>query len=419
MKILWVNFGGLLPLDMGGKIRSFHIVRELARRHEVSLFTFYPRIKPDPHHSLGDLFEQVELLPLDLPEVASFPDVLAYAANALTRRPYQISRHCPRQVGRRLRELLHDGRYDLVVCDFLLTASVMHWESQIPTVIFAHNVDAVIWRRRFLVDKRPLWRLVAWRESWVMARAERYYTKLASHVLTVSEDDRRAFTEHVPGEKVTAIPTGVDLEYFRPGQAVRRSDMLVFTGTMDWMPNEDAILYFCSTILPLIRECVPNARLRVVGRNPTRKILALQERDSRLEVTGTVDDIRPYVHDAAVYVVPLRIGGGTRIKIFEAMAMGMAVVSTTIGAEGLPVEHGKNILLADTPASFAEATVTLLRQPAARHHIGDAARALVERRYGWAAVTDVVDETLKRVATSAGNSTSKGPACICELARRH
>lgn len=407
MKILWANFGGLLPLDMGGKIRSFHIVRELARRHEITLFTFYPRIVPDPHHGLGATFERIELLPLDLPRVASFRDVLAYTANALTSRPYQITRHCPPQVGRRLRQLLNDGRYDLVVCDFLLTAGIIPWESQIPTIIFTHNVDAVIWRRRFIVDKRPLWRLVAWREWWAMTRAERYYTELASHVFTVSDDDRRAFTAYLPSEKVTTVPTGVDLEYFRPVPATQQNNTLVFTGAMDWMPNEDAILYFCSTILPLIRERVPDVKLRVIGRKPTRKVVALQETDANLEVTGTVDDIRPYVRDAAVYVVPLRIGGGTRIKIFEAMAMGMAVVSTTVGAEGLPVEHGKNILLADTPTSFADATVTLLTQPMARQRIGNAARALVEKRYDWTAVTNIVDETLKRVVT-AGKQRADG-----------
>ena len=143
---------------------------------------------------------------------------------------------------------------------------------------------------------------------------------------------------------------------------------------------------------------MPEVRLRVVGRKPPKKILALKETIPGLEVTGTVDDIRPYVSDATVYVVPLRIGGGTRIKIFEAMAMGMAVVSTTIGAEGLPVEHNRNILIADTPASFADAAVMLLTQPMTRQRIGNAARLLVEERYDWTAVTDVVDETLKRVA---------------------
>ena len=401
MRILWVNFGGLLPLDMGGKIRSFHIVRELARRHEVTLFSFYPRLTPEPHHGLSDLFERTELLPLDLPEVASFRDLLAYAANALTSRPYQITRHCPPEVGDRLRQLVLHERYDVMVCDFLVTAGVMPWQSRIPTVIFAHNVEAIIWRRRLLVDKRPLWRLVARREAWAMARAEQRYTKLADHVLTVSDEDCKAFAEYLPSEKVTPVPTGVDLEYFRPAQTARRNDTLVFTGTMDWMPNEDAVLYFCSAILPLIRKRIPKVKLRVVGKNPTKKILALKETDAGLEVTGRVDDIRPYVRDATVYVVPLRIGGGTRIKIFEAMAMGMAVVSTTIGAEGLPVEHGKNIHLADTPASFADATVTLLTQPLARHRMANEARALVEKRYDWTAAADVFDEMLKQVAGAA------------------
>jgi len=416
MKILWVNFGGLLPLDMGGKIRSFHIVSELAKRHEVTLFTFYPRIEPDPHHGLRDPFARIEFLPPDLPEVATPPDMLAYAANALTARPYQITRHCSASVRSRLRDLLQDESYDLVVCDFLLTAGAMPWPSPLPVVIFAHNVDAVIWRRRFLVDKRPLWRLVALREWWTMARAERHFGKLADHVLTVSEEDRKDFVQYLPGDKVTAIPTGVDLEYFRPMQMDRQSDTLVFTGTMDWMPNEDAILYFCSAVLPLIRERVPGVMLRVVGRQPSRRILALKDADSNIEVTGRVDDVRPYVCDAKVYVVPLRIGGGTRIKIFEAMAMGMPIVSTSIGAEGLPVEHGKNILLADTPASFADATVTLLTQAAERQRIGSAARALVEERYGWPAVADVVDATLKRVAAARCCASVQAPRL--DFARR-
>jgi glycosyltransferase involved in cell wall biosynthesis len=217
-------------------------------------------------------------------------------------------------------------------------------------------------------------------------------------VLTVSEDDRRAFGEYLPIEKITAIPTGVDLEYFRPEQRSGSNDTLVFTGAMDWMPNEDAILYFCSNILPLIREKAPEVKLRVVGRKPGKRIAALQEADARLEVTGTVDDIRPHVRDASVYIVPLRIGGGTRLKIFEAMAMGMAVVSTTIGAEGLPVVHGEHLLLADTPEAFANATLTVLTQPLLRERLSRAARALVEERYDWAAATDVVDGVLRRVS---------------------
>ncbi len=393
MKILWAKSGGLLPLDTGGKIRSFNIATELARRHEVSLFTFYPRQVPDPHHQLREPFAHVERLSLDLPGRASFRDVLAYAANTFTNRPYQMRKYCRPQVSRRLRELLLREKYEVVLCDFLLTAGAMPWDTGIPTVIFTHNVEATIWRRHFLVNRNPLWKLAAWREYRTIARVERHFTRLADHVLTVSDDDRNAFLEFLPNEKVTTVPTGVDLNYFQPGPAAN-SPSLVFTGSMDWIPNEDAITYFAAEVLPLIQERVPEVTLSVVGRTPTRKVLALAERNPAIIVTGRVDDVRPHMREACVYVVPLRIGGGTRIKIFEAMAMGKPVVSTTIGAEGLPVTNGDNILLADTPMAFATRTVDLLTQPAMRQRLGEAARALVESRYSWETVTDVVERTL-------------------------
>jgi glycosyltransferase involved in cell wall biosynthesis len=398
MKILWVKSGGLLPLDSGGTIRSFSIASELAGRHEVDLFLFYPRMTPDPHLELGHPFRRVERVELDLHERASFRDMLAYAANALTSQPYQIRKDCPPRVLDRLRQVLKNGNYDAILCDFLLTAAVVPWEAGIPTVIFTHNVEAVIWRRRFLVNQNPLWKLVAWREARTIARAERHFTELADHVLTVSDEDRSAFLEFLPKEKVTTVPTGVDLDYYRPGPPSRSGNSLVFTGSMDWLPNEDAIVYFSTEILPLIQKRIPDVTLSVVGRRPTRKLLALAETNPALRVTGAVDDIRPYVHDAAVYVVPLRIGGGTRIKIFEAMGMGSAVVSTGVGAEGLPVTHGRNILLADQPHAFADYTVRLLTTREERERIGREARALVESRYGWAEVTNVLEEVLMNTA---------------------
>jgi polysaccharide biosynthesis protein PslH len=404
VKILWVKSGELLPLDTGGKIRSFNIASELARRHEVSMFIFYPRTMDDPHRHMADPFAQVECMPLRLPERASITDVLAYSLNTLTSRPYQMRRDCPPQVRRRLRQVLREGHYDVLLCDYLLTAAVVPWDIGIPTVIFTHNIEAVIWRRRFHVNRNPLWKLVAWREFRTLERAERHFTRLADHVLTVSDEDRRSFLEFLPEEKVTTVPTGVDLDYFRPAESFPSTHSMVFTGSMDWLPNEDAIVYFSSEILPLIQKKVPDVTLCVVGRKPSRKLLALAEKNPAIQVTGRVDDIRPYVHEAAVYVVPLRIGGGTRIKIFEALGMGSAVVSTSIGAEGLPVEHGKNIFLADSPQDFANRTVDVLTQPTLRHRIGCAARDLVESQYGWAEVTNVLERVLIDAAQAISQS---------------
>jgi len=186
---------------------------------------------------------------------------------------------------------------------------------------------------------------------------------------------------------VSAVPTGVDVDYFAPDGVAEAPDRLVFTGSMDWYPNEDGIAHFIEAVLPRIRRAVPTAALTVVGRNPSARLQALAAA-AGVEVTGLVDDVRPHMAAAAVYVVPLRVGGGTRLKIFEALSMAKAVVSTTIGAEGLPLTPGQDYLSADDPAAFADAVVALLRDPVRRRAIGAAGRRLVEARYSWSRVVD-------------------------------
>jgi polysaccharide biosynthesis protein PslH len=184
---------------------------------------------------------------------------------------------------------------------------------------------------------------------------------------------------------VRDIPTGVDTEYFAPDAAPEAPGQLVFTGAMDWYPNEDAILHFVDAILPLIRREAPDVRLTVVGRNPSPSLRAAATR-AGVHVTGTVDDVRPFMRAASVYVVPLRVGGGTRLKIFEALAMGKAVVSTSVGAEGLPLVAEQHFLAADDPAALAQSVLKLLRDRKARDRLGFAGRRLVEARYSWRGV---------------------------------
>ena len=166
---------------------------------------------------------------------------------------------------------------------------------------------------------------------------------------------------------------------------------------MDWLPNEDAMTFFCRDVLPLIRARVPGVELTIVGREPTRGVRNLAAQHG-VAVTGRVDDVRPFVRDAAVYIVPLRIGGGTRLKIFEAMAMGKAVVSTAVGAEGLPVVHDRHLLIADDPQAFANATVRLLEDSSCRNRLGRAARDLVATRFDWAAVASELETALLHAA---------------------
>ena len=395
MRLLWVKAGGLLPPDMGGKIRSYNILKQLARRHEITLFTFYQE-HPNDQHLLGNaFFTKIVPVPLPLPPRRSPAEYLRSARMMAASRPVTIDKFLSPEVRRRYTELLASTTFDVVVCDFLVPGALMHWQTRPPTILFTHNVEAQVWERHYKVTTNPLMKTACWLEARALAGVERRYVELADHVLAVSENDRAFFLQYIAPNRVSVIPTGVDTEYFQPSAEPEQPDTLAFTGTMDWMPNEDGVVYFADKILPLIQRDIPTAAFWAVGRRPPRRVQALAS--DRVVVTGAVDDIRPYLAKAALCVVPLRSGSGTRIKIFEAMAMGKAVVSTTMGAEGLPVRHGENIILADEPADFGRQVVQLLRDPPRRAQLGRAARQLVEENYGWSSVAAHFDRIIQAV----------------------
>ena len=397
MNLLWVKAGGLVPPDTGGKIRSYSILRELARRHSVTFFSFHGAHENDQHPGLKEVFDRVVSVPLSLPAPKSPRELADYGLRLFSPEPYGITKFCRTEVRRQLRALLKQERYDIMLCDFLTPAGVIPWDSPIPKVVFTHNVEAMIWKRHYEVAKNPVWKAISWWEWRKMEAAERRYLRLADRVLTVSETDRDAFAPFLPGQTITVIPTGVDVDYFKPMPVEEVPNSLVFTGSMDWLPNEDAIFYFAEAILPLLKAQCPDVVLEVVGRNPSRKLQALAENEEALRLTGWVEDIRPFLARDSVCIVPLRIGGGTRLKIFEAMAMGKAIVSTTVGAEGLPVQSGENILLADTPERFADSVLTLLRDVKQRRQLQAAARVLVEENYSWPKIAESFSRVLQEV----------------------
>jgi glycosyltransferase involved in cell wall biosynthesis len=300
-----------------------------------------------------------------------------------------------------LRKVLLQEKYDVILCDFLFGAVAIPWDWPCPKVLFTHNVEAVIWRRHYEVARNPLWKILSWREWKTMAASEERYLKLADHVLAVSDNDRNVFAKFLDPDKITVIPTGADIDFFRPSAEPETPNSIVFTGSMDWLPNEDGILFFIKEILPLIRRKVPDVSLCVVGRKPSRRLQEAASSESKVQLTDWVEDIRPYLAKAAVCIVSLRIGGGTRLKIFEAMSMGKAVISTSIGAEGLPVRDGEHLLLADSPAQFAESTVNLLGDAARRQQLGMAARDLVKENYSWGRVARDFADVLAATVTKS------------------
>jgi hypothetical protein len=231
-----------------------------------------------------------------------------------------------------------------------------------------------------------------------MEKFERETCAQFDGVVGVSPEDcdimRRTFAlTNVLGD----VPTGVDCEAYAAAPAAgRRAHSLVFLGSMDWMPNMDAVEFFTREIWANVRAQFPAATFTIVGRNPPPKVRELEKQFPGVRVTGTVEDVKPFLNEAAAMVVPLRVGGGTRIKIFEGMATAIPVVSTRIGAEGLPVAHGENILLADTPKTFAAAIGELFTQPERATQLGLSGRALVQSRYGWDAVNRIFESHCQR-----------------------
>jgi len=398
MKILWVKSGGLVPPDHGGRIRSFQLAKVLAQAHEVSLFTFYQPTPDDAHAELQKIFRRVMCVPIAVPSPHSPAEYISYAKNLLSSRPYSAAKYCQPHVARELRQHLQEESYDVIICDFLLTAGVIPWNLPGRRVLFTHNVEAQIWERQFQVARNSLWKLACYREFRTMQKMERHYLRCSDHVLAVSETDREFFAHFVDPSKISVIPTGVDVNYFLPAPELEQANTLVFTGSMDWLANEDGIIFFMERVLPIIRQQVPDVTLWVVGRRPSSKLQKLTSKIACVKLTGSVPDIRPYIAKASIYVVPLLVGSGTRLKIFEAMAMGRAVVSTSIGAEGLPVVAGENIVLANEAEDFARQVVALLSSQSRRQDLGRAARRLVENSYSWNAVGSDLNRILTSVA---------------------
>lgn len=404
MRILWAKSGTLVPPDSGGTIRSFNLLKELAREHDITLFLFYGEHANDRHGELKKMFANVITVPMQLPKKKrGVAEALAYAGSFFSPWPYSVSKYCRPEATRLLREVVITGDFDVIICDFLFATKAIPWDLPVAKILFTHNVEEMIWRRSFEIARNPLWKVVTWREYRRMATVERRYIALANQVLAVSENDRSYFATYADPEKITVVPTGVDVKYFHPIPLEEKPNRMVFTGSMDWLANEDAIFYLHEAILPKIRRELPEAEAWVVGRSPSQKLRDLGSQGAGIKVTGAVEDIRPYVAESPVYVVPMRIGGGTRIKIFEAMAMGKAVVSTTVGAEGLPVTHGKDIILADAPGEFAAEVTRLLNDNVARQSLGSAARKLVEENYSWAAVVRSFDEVLRKATLGKGS----------------
>lgn len=395
MNILWVKAGKLLPVDTGGKIRSYNILRRLAAGNDVTLLSYYGGARDvDYDKQIADILPGTLSVHTGAPESSK----LEYLRRLANSAPYAVTKFTSREVQSKVATLLAEGRFDVAVCDFLAASLNFPKVLTTPTVLFQHNVESALWDRQARHEANPINRMVYKLEAAKMLRYERAAVARFHHVIAVSEHDRELMSAMTEATRISVVPTGVDLEQFsgaREGAPRTTEPIVVFVGSMDWEANIDAVDYFCREIWPAVKQAVPEARFRIVGRNPHPRVQKLAS--NSIEVTGTVASVIEHYREAAVNIVPLRIGGGTRLKIYEAMAMGKATVSTSIGAEGLDVNHNSDLLLADSPEKFAESLIALLTDDKLRRRIERAA-AEQAARYDWSVITERFEEVLAGVA---------------------
>jgi polysaccharide biosynthesis protein PslH len=381
MRILFVSTNLPVPADNGSAIRSLAIVQALASSgHELSFVAFAPIHYVESVYPLSAYCSKIDLLEREIPNVSKGSDYLRRTRCLFSFKPYSVERFRSDQMQARIQHHLSDERFDLILCDSIY-ALVNVPQTAVPIVLNCHNIEHLIFERYSRIENNFLKKYYAIVEAHWLRDAERHSCRRAAIAMVCSKVDRETLHQLHANMPIFVVPNAVDTDSYRPDERNGSQAVLLFLGGMDWYPNRDAVEFFVRRILPMVRAEVPILRFVVAGRNPPIHFVEELGVKHGIEFTGTVPDTRPYLSAATVVVVPLRFGSGTRIKILEACAAGKPVVSTNVGAEGLGLEGGKEIILADDPAEFARSVITLLRDRPRRNAISKSARAVVVDRY--------------------------------------
>lgn len=404
IKVLFITQLCPYPPSSGGAIKTYNILKYLGSRHEVSLLTFIRR--ESETLLLSNLSEYCRRIDFCMIHRSEWLNVLHAARSLLTNRSFVIARDWHPGMWAKVSAFLEDSP-DVIYVDHLQMAQYVPHPAPCPVLLDDHNVE---WRiiERFASAGTPLLQRLFASLEWRRLRSyELDACSKADRVLTVTPQDRDVLASNgVPVGKVFPLPVGVDTDQLKPIALSAKTSKVLTFGTMSWPPNVDAVSYFGESIYPLVRREVPDAEFDVVGANPPPKIASLSRRDPSIKVTGYVEDIRAAAEGAAVFVVPLRIGSGMRVKILDAMALGLPIVTTSIGCEGISLVPGEHALVADTPREFAGAVVRLLRDYRERIRLGRAGRALAENVYAWPHVLRHFDTVLLGITSPLRRRTA-------------
>ena len=388
MKLLFLTPQRPYPPHQGTTIRNFNLIRELAERHQVWLLAFLEPNQPLDSGPLTSLCQAVETIPAPIRSTST-----RLRQMLTTARPDMGWRLWSTTFEAKLKARLQATEIDVVHLEGIEMApylpTIRQFAPQAKIIYDDHNAEWVLQQRNFSVDvKNPRrWAAAAYSlvQTLRLKRYERWVCQQADAVVVCSEADRQAIRQLDPSLTITLVSNGVDLETYATYSGESIPFDLVFTGKMDYRPNIDAMLWFADQVLPHILAARPQTSLGIVGQRPHPRLDRLKASPA-ITITGYVDDILPYIAGAGVYVAPFRVGGGTRLKLLEAMAMRKAIVATTVGAEGYPVTAGQEMLLIDEPAQMAADILRLLKDEDAQRQLGQHAHRFVQAHYSWQAL---------------------------------
>jgi polysaccharide biosynthesis protein PslH len=389
MKVLMLTTSLPHPPTSGGTLRVWNILREVASRHEVTLLTLQradEAVTPESLAAVREFAREVEVVPRPVKPSWKMRNALASLSGA---RPYTLGNFHTRRFAAAISRRVATGGYDLVHAQFIHTAQYWRCFGDAARYFDCHNINVHLWER-YAATQTSGWRKAfALRQARLLSVLEPEIHRQFDVTTFVSDIERDFALGKSPGCSLFTSPNGVDCEAFRPGSYPGEPGVVVFCASFDATQNSDAAVFLAEEVVPRILSKGRRVRLYLVGRRPSARVRALE--GPHVVVTGLVDDVRPYVSRASVVVAPIRIAGGTRLKILEAMAMGKAVVSTTVGAEGIACENGRDIVLADTPDALADAITKLDADPVRRRSLGVAARKLVEERHAWPIIGRIIE----------------------------
>jgi glycosyltransferase involved in cell wall biosynthesis len=375
------------PPNTGKRIRTLSLLKRLTKKFDIELLVHGP--SSEAVEALRGEGIVVHVANSSIPSKKGLSFYLRLLRSVFSRYPYSVSSHYQAGYAERLDELLREGSFDLIHCEWTPYARYIRPGMKIPWVVSAHNVESQIWERMAAHAHPP--------KSWFiglqarrMLRFEKAVFESCRTVIAVSAPDGQIIRS-LSGRDAVVVPNGVDTAAIQAKVGGRSENSLLFTGSLDWRPNQDAVVWFLEDILPLL-DGGDSLSVQIVGRNPPQWLRVRCEQASGVSLFASVPDMEPYLRGATLSIVPLRIGGGSRLKILESFAAGAPVVSTAIGAEGLDVEDDVHCLIADSPEDFARSIGDLLRDPARREALSRAGRLLVEERYDWGRLAVLQEE---------------------------